>query len=131
MKNEKNNEEIKAWKEKIYGIRQSADAAFNKLIVYLSSGALALTIGFVKDLVDLKAAECKVLLIAAWIFFIFSLLSILLSYLTTIKSMDLELDENKNESDKWDKKTILLNNASIAFLILGIISFVIFVTLNF
>lgn len=131
MSKKTNNEEIKAWKEKIYGIRQSADAAFNKLIVYLSSGALVLTIGFVKDLVDLKTAELKILLIAAWIFFIISLLSILISYLTTIKSMDFYLDEKKIESDKWDKKTILLNNASIAFLIFGIISFVIFVTLNF
>ena len=126
-------EKPESWDDKIYEIRRSADEAFNKLIVYLSSGALVLTIGFVQNVIDLPTAKFNELLIGSWILFTSSLLVILISYLTTVKSMDLELDKQKGKSnkwDKWDEITIFLNIASILTLVLGIILFIIFISIN-
>ncbi len=126
-------ENTESWDDKIYEIRRSADEAFNKLIVYLSSGALVLTIGFVQNVIDLPTAKFNELLIGSWILFTSSLLVILISYLTTVKSMDLELDKQKGKSnkwDKWDEITIFLNIASILTLVLGIILFIIFISIN-
>ena len=118
------------WKNRIYEIRQSADASFNKLIVYLSSGALALTIGFVQEVVDLSTAICKIILIASWSLFTTSLLVILGSYLTTVKSMDLDLNGERDKSDQLDKKTSFLNYSAIFTLVFGIILFIIFISIN-
>ena len=126
----KEDKDVSGWNEKIYEIRQSADASFNKLIVYLSSGALALTIGFVQEVVNLSTAICKIILIGSWSLFTISLLVILGSYLTTVKSMDLELDGERDKSNKLDKKTSFLNYSAIFTLVLGIILFIIFISIN-
>jgi hypothetical protein len=55
----------------------SADAknaeSFDKAILTLSSGALALSLAFTKDIVSPATAEFNALLYAAWAFFMFSL----------------------------------------------------------
>lgn len=126
---EKTDAEIE-WLSTVREIRDYAQEQFDKLIVYLSSGGLILTVGFVKDLVKLDKATWLELLLSSWIGFIFSLVLILLSHKSAIKSTTLELKGNPKKSDKQDKLTNLLNWGAFGFLILAIIIFISFVTIN-
>lgn len=111
-------------------MRDYAQEQFDKLIVYLSSGGLILTLGFVKDLVDLDEAGWKFLMIASWAGFVISLLLILLSHKSAIKAGTLELQGKHTESDEQDERTNRLNNWSFGFLIAAITVFVLFFTIN-
>lgn len=111
-------------------MRDYAQEEFDKLIVYLSSGGLILTVGFVKDIVELDSAVWKPLMIASWAGFIISLLLILLSHKSAIKSSTLELVGKHAESDDQDEITNRLNKWSFGMLITAIVIFVIFITIN-
>jgi hypothetical protein len=111
-------------------IRDYAQEEFDKLIVYLSSGGLVLTVGFVKDLVDLSSAFWKFLLILSWSGFIISLILILLSHRSAIKASTLELKGLNDESDDQDHKTERLNFSSFIVLITAVIIFVVFISIN-
>lgn len=120
----------KEWLTTIREIRDYAQEQFDKLIVYLSSGGLILTVGFVKDLVNLEEALYMWLLIATWIGFIVSLVLILLSHKSAIKATTLELEGEPEQSDDQDKITNMLNWGAFGFLIFSIIAFVIFTSIN-
>lgn len=122
--------ELEEYRSTVREMRDYAQEQFDKLIVYLSSGGLILTLGFVKDLVDLDEAIWKFLMIASWAGFVISLLLILLSHKSAIKAGNLELQGKQTESDEQDEKTNRLNNWSFRFLIAAITVFVIFFTIN-
>jgi uncharacterized membrane protein YbhN (UPF0104 family) len=128
MGNEK--DEIKDWKNRIHEYRKEAASQFNKQLVFLSSGGLILSVGFVKDIVDIKSASSIWLLALAWILFVISLLSNLFSYQSTMKAMDLELDDKCDESDEQDKTTKIIDYISIYSLIIAISVFILFVAIN-
>ena len=122
--------EIVKWKKDRLKDRDYASKQFDKLMVYLSSGALILSIGFTEKIIDPKVIEVKPLLILAWAFFASSLVTMLLSHKTSIYSMDAELDGETSSSDKWDCVTELFNWASTFSLLSGIIIFIVFVSIN-
>ena len=126
MENQENYEYLSTVRK----MRDYAQEEFDKLIVYLSSGGLVLTVGFVKDLVDLSEVCWKFLLILSWAGFIISLILILLSHRSAIKSSTLELGGKEDESDDQDQKTERLNLFSFIVLIVAIIVFVVFISIN-
>lgn len=124
---------------------------FDKLIIALSSGSLALSIGFVKDIVQITNETNTSLLKASWYAFALSLISVLLSQITSYKSNQLEIeisedeiiqyktvyeyDKSKGKIKKWLEEfynflTITFNVISFVVLITGIILFIIFVNQN-
>jgi len=123
-------EEEKDWINRIHDYRKEASTQFNKQVVYLSSGGLILTIGFVKGIVNLKTSQFNGLLLLTWLFFTLSLLLNLISHKSTMKSMDLELDNKCEESNEQDVITNRLDNGSLYTLVLAILIFVIFISLN-
>jgi hypothetical protein len=129
-KDKKKEQELKEWKNRIHDYRKEASSQFNKQIVYLSSGGLILTVGFVKDIVEIKTASCCCFLILSWMLLAGSLLLNLISHRSTMKAMDLELNDKCDESDKQDSITVQYDNASVITLISGIGLFVIFVSIN-
>ena len=111
-------------------MRDYAQEEFDKLIVYLNSGALVLTIGFVKDITKITEQTNTTFLIFSWSCFVLSLLTILLSHKTAILSTDYELKEKETTSDRFDTCTSILNWTSFLALMIGIILFIIFITNN-
>lgn len=114
----------------LYETRKYAGEQYDKLIVYLSSGALVLTVGFIENVVDLSRTNDLFLLYSSWICFSTSLIIILISHRTSLLSIDLEIKEKKT-SDFWNTMTDILNWLSMIALVIGIISFITFVTLAF
>jgi hypothetical protein len=116
---------------KLYEIRKYAGEQYDKLIVYLSSGALVLTVGFVEKVVDLSKIKNLFLLYFSWTCFSISLIIILISHRTSLLSIDFEIKENNKTSDCWNIITEVLNWLSMIALVIGIISFIRFVSVAF
>ena len=126
-KKDQKEQEKSDWINQIQKIREYSSEQFDKLIVYLSSGALILTLGFVKDIVPMTKETNKSLLIISWSLFTLALILMLLSHKASIISMDYELNEKSHKSNFFDKITELLNWASTFSLMTGVITFIIFV----
>lgn len=114
---------------------------FDKLIVTLSGGALALSLTFIKDISPNPIPCSKWLIFGAWGFFTISLVSVLLSHLTSHKDMEFEIDklddnyknqeENYNPKNPFKKTTIFLNRLSTVTFLLGLFFLVTFASINF
>ena len=122
--------EEEKYSDKVQKDRNYSSDQFDKQLVYLSAGALVLTIGFVKDLVVITNETSTTLLIISWISFTLSLIAMLLSHRSSVYSMDYELDGKSKKSDDWDLITKFLNWVSTLSLIIGIILFIIFISKN-
>lgn len=114
----------------IHEYRKDAVQQFNKHLVYLSSGGLVLSMGFIKDIVDLSKSSWNWIIVLSWCLFAIALLLNLFSYRSTIKSMDLYLNGKKDESDRKDILTESIDKSSIVFLLSGIVLTIIFITKN-
>jgi uncharacterized beta-barrel protein YwiB (DUF1934 family) len=129
MKNKNDiSDSQEGWNKTIRKIRDYAEEQFDKLIVYLNSGALVLTVGFVKDIVKITDKTDTTLLKASWILFTTSLVIILISHKTSVIAMNYELKDNEKISNYWDILTQILNWSSLVVLVGGIISFLLFVS---
>lgn len=115
----------------LYETRRYAGEQYDKLIVYLSSGALTLTVGFIEKIVNLSKVKDFTLLYLSWGLFSASLILILISHRTSSLSIDLEIKAKDKMSDVWNIVTDVLNWISMAALVVGIIIFIIFVSITF
>lgn len=132
MKKENNNDTIYGSKylDEIAKARAYSEETFDKLIVYLSSGGLVLTVGFVKDIIKLSDASNKILLYLTWIGFVLALLSNLLSQKTSKITMDSILMGNEQKEKSFTRITEFCNWSSLILFIVSIILFVLFVLIN-
>ncbi len=76
----------------LYEKRFDTEKDFNKLIVYISTGALVFSIGFTEKVLPLTQACHKEFLKLSWIFFGVTLCLILTSYFLGIKAFDRYLE---------------------------------------
>lgn len=115
----------------LYETRRYSGEQYDKLIVYLASGALTLTVGFIEKIIDLSKINNLILLYLSWICFSTSLILILISHRTSLLSIDLEIKNKSKVSDRWDIATKILCWISMIALVGGILSFIIFVSIAF
>jgi len=115
----------------LYETRRYAGEQYDKLIVYLSSGALTLTVGFIEKIVDLSKVKDLTLLYLSWVLFSASLILILISHRTSLLSIDLEIKTKDKMSNVWNIVTDVLNWISMGALVVGIIIFIKFVSITF
>lgn len=125
--NNDNDDDDKEYRKILYETRKYSGEQFDKLIVYLSSGALVLTVGFVENIIDLARATKLCLLYISWMCFCFSLLLILSSHLTSMAAIDKDIRREDKASSRYNMATHILNWASIIILLLGIVFFIVFV----
>ncbi len=116
------------WFDTIREIRSYSEEQFDKLIVYLNSGALVLTVGFVSNIVHISESTDTGTLISSWVLFTLSLLVILISHRTAIIAMNYELKEKEKASRFCDKITQILNWSSLVLFICGVSVFLIFIS---
>jgi hypothetical protein len=113
---------------------------FEKNLVYLSSGALAISIGFVENIIDLKSAAYLWLLIVSWgclaVALILNLATHLISVNNSTKARR-EMDEGlkykvliKQINDR-NKIMRILNWVTFTLFALGVLFTVVFCSLNF
>lgn len=139
---EKNKEEkyqiyLEERKQLIAAERETAQQ-FDKAILTLAAGALALSITFINQIAPNPKPHSVYFLIGAWILFCSSILSTLISFLTSQvacrKQRDILDDKlssrENNKSNKAASWTNRLNYFSIAFFILGVVSLIVSSAMN-
>lgn len=120
---------------------QEQAKTFDKYILTLSSGALGLSLAFIKFIKNINSGS-EYWLVAAWILFSLSTLSTLISFLTSQaacrKQVDIleasffkeDQEEKIDVSNPHSTATGILNVASITLLILGFSVLIIFAIMN-
>jgi len=126
MGKKKNKKVLEQYHHGIRTYREKASDLFERQLVYISGGAIALCLGLLQS-EDTYIYEGNMLAFK-WALggFIFTLLLNLVSHQTSIKSMDSELDGEDCKSQNWDKATSYINYASMLTLVIGLVS--IFIT---
>ncbi len=108
----------------------SSSNQFDRAILTLSSGLLALSLAFIKDIVPLKEAQWMNLLFVSWCLLGFAILSTVISFLASQKAIRLCLEEAASDGGVWSKITTGLNIISAALFVFGVSSTVVFVIKN-
>lgn len=114
----------------LFNIRHYSSENFDKQIVFISSGALLISMGFMEKIVDISEAECKWLLVLSWVLFALSLISNLISHKTALHAVDARIEKKETKENKLNSWTDGLNYFSIGNLLFGLILLIIFVSKN-
>ena len=111
--------------------RKNSEQEYDKLVVYLAGGGLVLTIGFVKDLMELSKSSYLGWLLACWGFFALCLLTNLFSHRLARQAFDSYLREETGRVHERKRLRVDIANL-ICFLLVaaGTLAFVVFVFLN-
>lgn len=112
--------------------RQKSQKEYDKAVLILSGGALAVTISFVRDIVG-GHASCMPLLFISWVCWGISCASVLYSHFSSVVAHNEAIDaiDNNREPDiASDKLTTVLNRASGGLFLLGLLLFCVFAYLN-
>ncbi len=121
--------------------RQTVFVQFDKAVLALSGGGLALSVTFIKDIVPLDRISLIPLLISTWILFGFSILSTVFSFILSRISIDRQLrqaeeyyvqgkDAAYDMPNKAARFTTLLNYCSAGCFAGAVILTIMFVSLN-
>ncbi|MBL4798264.1 MAG: hypothetical protein JKY50_12680 [Oleispira sp.] len=110
---------------------------YDKLVVTLSGGALALSMTFLKDIINLKDAKYIWMLVFSWSLFILSLAAIfgeILFGIEAYKKAVTQLDNNTVRSEKvgglFSSLTKWFSRIAAMSLVLGLLTISLFVFLN-
>jgi len=131
------DDDLKQYRSDLIEAEKQAQEDYDKTILTLSSGALGISIAFIKNIVGEGPIVAPGFLYWAWICWGASMASILVSFYTSHLALRREirnLSEGKTIEDTpggiFDKITAILNPLSGVLLIVGIILIALFVANN-
>jgi len=110
-------------------LRLETEKQFEKLIIYLASGGLLLTITFTEKLNSIENGKHQFWLAYTWLMLAASLTIGLFVNFISVKSIDHILREENIEGYNKNKLVEYLQGLTIVTLLYGVISFVIYATL--
>lgn len=126
-------------RDKISDAINESQSEFEKNLVYLSAGALALSIGFIEKIVSFEKANNKWIVIVSWVFLASTLLLNLASHLISVgnstkgrEEMDSGMEYNKliERISCRNKLMRIINWISYFLFAIGVASAVIFCSIN-
>ena len=134
-------EEFKDHRERVWEDRQASADAFDKALLTFSSGTLALSLAFIKDLIPLKGAVHLTVLFASWACFLLCIVITILSFRFSIAAMDMQLVSLEkyylqgnqaflNPKNPWNRAVDACAITGAMFFFAGLLSTVIFVYSN-
>lgn len=133
-KKEKNRKKIKTkYIEDLYQDHKYSIEKFDSQALFISSGALGLSLSFIENLVSLSTAKYQwIFILSIWLFVI----SISFGFIAHYKSSRIIMnqirlvDEDRLDDIKPDKFTPVINRLLTGIIILGILTLVLFVSIN-
>jgi hypothetical protein len=132
-------ERVKIFAHELKELFHKSQDTFEKQLSYISAGALALSVGFIKDIVHpIKSSSYKWMLLAGWVLLIFTLLLNLISHMLAAKyarkgAKEAEDPDNTYDPTKIEKRARRMeriNWATVGTLAGGIILIVLYITFN-
>ena len=130
-------EQLANYKIELLKTHEKSQESFEKQLSYISAGALGLSMVFIEKVVKNVNQACyKWVLILSWIFLGLTLVVNLISHLLAAKYAYRTMDDiehglyDYDKAAKRNKFIILLNAFSVISLLIGILSLILFVTIN-
>lgn len=128
---------LEKYREELIELLHKSQDNFEKQLSYISAGSLALSIGFIKDIVkDIANANDRYLLNVGWILLATTLLINCVSHIRaadlhnrTIRDIN-ELNYDSGTVRRRYKEVSFVNWASVTTMMLGLVSIIVFVTKN-
>src|SRR5688572_16005741 len=128
---------LEKYREELITVLHKSQDSFEKQLSYISAGSLALSIGFIKDVVkNISSADHKWVLNVGWGFLAFTLLINCISHIRaadlhnrTIQDINLSTYNPLQISQRY-KEVSVVNWISVVTLILGLSSIIFFVSKN-
>ena len=117
--------QLKEYQNKIEAVKDYATTQLDRLVISISSGAIGLSVIYLKDFIALDAANGNLLLLLSWFCFAFAIIFSLASHLAIIKSVDYDATHSKL-SDLLNKFTDIFNVISVLGVAVGVISLLLF-----
>lgn len=134
----KREEVLQSYKNELIELLHKDHVHFDRQLVYLSAGAIALTVAYYQNIEKLTGAliNGKYLIFTAWILLTFTLVSNMLSHLIashlrrkTIREINSNL-YNKHVAKRRNSTIVIHNYLNLIPFLTGIILIVIFIILN-
>lgn len=129
-------DDLKEYRDHLIAAEQKAQEDFDKTVLSLSNGALAVSFAFLKDIIGSAPTNIMVLTIA-WICWALSSTSILVSYYMSnkalrraIKQIDSNMIRQEVPGGWYDKITGFLNGLGLVLFVIGLLCMIWFVKLN-
>ncbi|MFW5895457.1 MAG: hypothetical protein ACOCT9_01805 [archaeon] len=122
--------------DKLYQTFSYSISKFDRNVLFISSGALGLSVTIIDSILNLDLAVYKFFLFFAWYLLAFTILlslySHMVSYQLTSKIIQVTGQDKEEElRDKYNRRLSNINKLMLITLIMGIISFLLFINLNF
>ena len=118
-------------------IKEKSEDDFEKNLTYISAGTLVLSMTFIEKIVNIKDSSAIGFLITSWILLALTLLLNLISHQIASSYHDKTIEECDKQDAKLESNILLrngkmrlLNNFTIALLILGIFSLILYCSKN-
>ena len=131
------NKDLKEYRAGLIQTVEKLNNNYDKLIITLSGGALALSLTFLKDIVKQSPIRSPIYLISSWGLFILSLTCVLGSLLFGIAAYKKAIDQvdactiyKENPGGLFSKVTTVLHYAGTVFLLTGLVLITIFIYSN-
>lgn len=129
--------ELKKYRASLVDTLRFLNASYDKLLVTLSGGALALSIAFLKDVIKLEHVHYSNFLLYAWLAFILSLASVLgrvmfgiEAYRRAIRQVDKGTIYEQKVGGIHSLFTRVLHIGSASFLLIGLLLLALFAFQN-
>lgn len=104
---------------------------FDDQVLFISSGALVLSLSFIKEIVPLVQANFLWLLYLSWWILVTSIVISIIAHLVSYHQTERQVKRVENEEPlPDDKATIIFNYLTAILLVVGIAFQILFVTLN-
>lgn len=97
------DDNLKNYRQGLINTQRKLNESYDKLIITLSGGSLALSITFLKDIIGSNEIFCPFLLLIAWGLFVLSLTSILGEILFGIKAHKKAIQQIDDETIRAEK----------------------------
>jgi hypothetical protein len=126
-------EEDKEYWNQLFSTYKESATLFEKNLLYITSGALGISLTFLSDIVDLNNALFFYLIIIAWSIFTLVILVSLISHYFSMKSLNHEMEyflKKEKPLNKYDKCVKGMNISMIICLPLGLVFLILFLSLN-
>jgi hypothetical protein len=141
--NPRNEQLYDTHRDKVWDDIKSSTENFDKYMLTFSSGALALSLGFIKDVVPLKSAVWIASLETSWILFVLCILTTLGSFQFSVKALEKTIPAlneyylkdnkdafNQHQKSWWYKAITWCTVGQVTFFTLAVIFTMTFVMAN-
>jgi len=125
------------YQEQLISLQHKSQEAFERQLSYISAGSLALSVGFIKDVIkNIELADSKWLLSLGWVLLIATLLMNCISHIASANLHNKTIKDITNSTYKQTivsqryKKINLLNWSAVFTMVIGITAIVFFVIKN-